>query len=132
MKIFHERFSYVIPCLSSGFNDEKKPLYKVLPTISLLNTLDVFNLPLNKTSCDVSEVYNEGVVHLYEVVNFILLEVFPTNQYHFDSLSIDLLHSPFGFDNFEYRLFPHDSGQRFDIIITPVSFVDDVNLPEDD
>lgn len=131
MKTFHERFSYVIPCLYSGLNDDKKPIYKVLPTISLLNTSEVFNLPLSKIFCDVSEVYNEGVVHLYEVIHFILLEVFSSNQYNFDSLTYDLLHMPFGFGNFEYRLFPRDSGKSFDIIITPVSYVDDNSLDND-
>lgn len=129
MKKFYERFSYVIPCLSSGFTDDKKPTFKVLPSISLLDSLEVQNIPLSKTFCNVSEVYNDGVVHLYEVVNFILLKVFSPNQFHFDSLSVDLLHMPFGFDYFDFRLFPHDSGNRFDIIITPVSFVDD--LPND-
>lgn len=130
MKSFYERFSYVIPCISIGLDDKKNHKYKVLPTISLFDSLNVRNLPLCKSSANSSMVYNDGVLHLYEVVNFILLRIYSPNQYTFDSLALDLLHMPFGFENFDYRLLPHESGNRFDIIVTPVSIVEDI--PEDD
>lgn len=131
MKKYLENFSYVIPLYSSYEPQSSKLKYHVIPSLSMRDTDKVKLLPVPSFIMSTKNIARTGSLTLFEVLNAVLVDTFTgSHDFTYGHLVQTLLNFSYPFDNLEFRFITHDDIRQFDVIITPLTYVDDQSLDD--